>query len=166
MEPENNIETIIRGHLAVSTHDPLLIIGSYSNNFGAYLRSKYESPLIRFIGPLYDIDTLNNLRYFSKFYFHGHSVGGTNPSLLEAMASNALIIANDNIFNSSILRREAFYFSSAEDIADLLTRKIIKQDYEHFLSWNRKKIQEDYSWPGIVSLLEKYLTDVSKTKKK
>ena len=166
MEPENNIETIIKGYLAADTQDPLLIIGSYSNKFGSYLRSKYEGQLIHFAGPLYDMNALNNLRYFSKFYFHGHSVGGTNPSLLEAMASNALIIANDNVFNASVLENEAFYFSSPDDITNLLNRNIVKQDYQHFLNSNKEKIQRNYSWPEIVSLLEKYLLDVSTTIKK
>ena len=71
---------------------------------------------IRFVGAIYDINLLNNLRYFSKLYFHGHSVGGTNPSLLEAMASKALIAAHNNDFNKGVLQENALYFSSALEV--------------------------------------------------
>lgn len=56
------------------------------------------------------------MRYYSNLYFHGHTVGGTNPSLLEAMGSGALICAHDNIFNKAILKDDAFYFKNHKDI--------------------------------------------------
>ena len=59
---------------------------------------------------------LNNLRYFSNLYFHGHSVGGTNPSLLEAMASQALVIAHNNDFNKGVLKENAYYFSNPIEV--------------------------------------------------
>ncbi len=64
------------------------------------------------MGGIYNINTLNNVRYYSNLYFHGHTVGGTNPSLLEAMSSGALICANDNVFNKYILEKEALYFTT------------------------------------------------------
>ena len=81
------------------------------NKFGAYLKNKFKNAKhIRFTGGIYDLEHLNNLRYYSHLYFHGHSVGGTNPSLLEAMASNVLMIAHNNEFTKSILGNDAFYF--------------------------------------------------------
>ena len=68
------------------------------------LNTKYKNEVI-FLGAIYDIEALNNLRFFSKIYFHGHSVGGTNPSLLEAMASSCFIMAQSNEFNRSNARR-------------------------------------------------------------
>jgi len=59
---------------------------------------------------------LNNLRFYSNVYFHGHSVGGTNPSLLEAMASQAFIAAHNNDFNKGVLKENAVYFSNAIDV--------------------------------------------------
>jgi glycosyltransferase involved in cell wall biosynthesis len=120
MVPENNIETIIKGYLLSSQTNPLLIIGDTSNRFGKYLVSKYNHPAIIYSGPLFDIERLNNLRYYSLYYFHGHSVGGTNPSLLEAMACGCSIIAHDNIFNKSILGADADYFTDEKQIAGLL----------------------------------------------
>jgi glycosyltransferase involved in cell wall biosynthesis len=96
---------------------------------------------------------LNNLRYFSNLYFHGHSVGGTNPSLLEAMASHCLIVANDNPFNRSVLEEDAFYFRNTEDIARLLDAGVQKTGYEAFMRSNRQKIERDYSWDHIAGRL-------------
>src|SRR5690606_12231352 len=116
LEPENNIETIISGYTASETSFPLIIIGGL-NKYGLGLKEKYKDDLrIRFVGPNYDQNDLNNLRYYSRYYFHGHSVGRTNPSLLEAMASDSLIISHDNIFNRSILGKEAIYFKLPEDV--------------------------------------------------
>jgi hypothetical protein len=100
---------------------------------------------------------LNSLRFYSHFYFHGHSAGGTNPSLLEAMASYALIFAHHNVFNQAVLGEDAFYFESAEEINQLLSRKIDRNDYSHFLKNNAIKIERDYSWNYIIDLLENFL---------
>ena len=118
MEPENNIEVILDGVSSSNSDMPFLVIGKYdTNDFGAYLREKYKNDdRIRFLGGIYNQEHLNVLRYFSNLYFHGHSVGGTNPSLLEAMASNTLIIANNNIFNEAILESNAFYFDTHADV--------------------------------------------------
>ena len=72
---------------------------------------------VKYLGFVSGIENLNSLRNFSNLYFHGHSVGGTNPSLLEAMASNSLICAHDNIFNKSILEKDAYYFTNFEQIS-------------------------------------------------
>lgn len=122
MEPENNIEMIIRGHVASQHPYPLLVVGNTSNKYGTYLRQTYQSGNIRFIGPVYDQDELSNLRYFSAKYFHGHSVGGTNPSLLEAMACNCNIAAHNNIFNKAVLEENADYFSTTEEVTALIQR--------------------------------------------
>ena len=111
LEPENNVETILDGVKNSGTIRTFLVIGKHETKFGDYLKSKFkESTNIQFLGGIYDLNRLNNLRHFSNLYFHGHSVGGTNPSLLEAMASNALICAHRNVFNASILNDDAFYF--------------------------------------------------------
>ena len=102
IEPENSIETILDGIVLSGDKSVFLVVGKYHiNQFGVYLRKKYKDHQnIRFIGGVYNMEHLNNLRYYSNLYFHGHTVGGTNPSLLEAMASNALIVSHDNIFKS------------------------------------------------------------------
>jgi len=159
MEPENNVETVLQGYQASNTPRKLLLIGGYANKFGSYLKEKYSSERIVFLGPVYDLPLLNNLRHFSHLYFHGHSVGGTNPSLLEAMASQALIVAHDNIFNKSVLGQEAFYFLSPSDLTALIDRNPDKTSYAHFLQENNRKITTTYSWDYITDLLEKLFAD-------
>jgi glycosyltransferase involved in cell wall biosynthesis len=159
MEPENNVETILRGHRQSAKKHKLVLIGNHTNAFGSYLKKTYEDEMTLFPGALYDLGALNNLRYFSNLYFHGHSVGGTNPSLLEAMASQSLVAAHDNIFNRSVLEEDAFYFSGPGDIAALLERQPHKQEYAGFLQNNMVKIKNDYSWEHITDLLENYLSD-------
>ena len=75
---------------------------------------------IRFVGGIYDFEKLNSVRYYSFAYFHGHSVGGTNPSLLEAMASSCYILANDNIFNRAVLKKNAEYYKDSEGVKEIL----------------------------------------------
>jgi glycosyltransferase involved in cell wall biosynthesis len=96
------------------------VIGSISNRFGKYLHTHFQHAGIQFAGSIYDQHTLNNLRYHSARYFHGHSVGGTNPSLLEAMACRCNIAAHNNVFNKTVLQNGADYFSSDQDVAEII----------------------------------------------
>jgi glycosyltransferase involved in cell wall biosynthesis len=151
MEPENSIEIILDGIVKSESTEPFLVIGKYDvNKFGAYLKDKFSSHQnIRFLGGIYNQDDLNNLRHFSKLYFHGHTVGGTNPSLLEAMGSNSLIAAHNNGFNAAILNEDAFYFRNADEVASILSKATDKNDYNAFLSRNMTKVTEMYSWKLI-----------------
>lgn len=149
LEPENNIETIIKGYLKSDSKFPLIIIGSTSTKFGKYLFKKYNNSEIKFLGSIYNIDELNNIRFFSKIYFHGHSVGGTNPSLLEAMASHAIICAHQNIFNQSVLGNDAFYFITENDLANCITQKMEMSQTSAFVENNLKKIKQNFSWDSI-----------------
>ena len=149
LEPENSIEIILDGVVAANVKRDFLVIGKHETTYGSYLKKKFgDFKNIKFIGGVYDINILNNLRYFSNIYFHGHTVGGTNPSLLEAMASGAMVCANDNIFNKAILENDAFYFSSYEDVSAVLESKI-KLQHSEIIEANSCKIRELYSWPKI-----------------
>lgn len=149
LEPENNIETILDGVVLANDTTPILVIGNHNTKFGNYLKEKFKThPSIRFMGAIYNLEHLDNLRYFSNLYFHGHSVGGTNPSLLEAMASNALIIANKNEFNQAILQENAYYFSNAEEVKKLLS-EIKKNDNLQMIQNNVNAIEKEYNWNTI-----------------
>lgn len=160
MEPENNVEVILKAYRQSDTIKELLLIGNYNTGFGTYLKEKYTEKRIRFLGPIYHLEHLNNLRHFSHIYFHGHSVGGTNPSLLEAMASSALIMAHDNVFNRAVLEDDAIYFSDASEIVRFLNNNTTKEDYQFMVDKNRNKIRQFYSWEHITNLIEKSFSDV------
>ena len=161
LQIDNNIETIIRATFASKTDYPLLIVGSYEKKYGKYLRKKYNDIRIVFLNAIYDIQVLNNLRFFSNIYFHGHSVGGTNPSLLEAMASSALITAHDNPYNKDVLKENAFYFKNSNDITTILNNEIIKKDYNKYIEQNKTEIIKNYGKQKIIneyySIFEKYI---------
>ena len=149
LEPENSIETILDGYVLSHDSRDFLVIGNHNTNFGKYLKNKFITQKnIRFEGAIYDLEILNNLRFHSELYFHGHSVGGTNPSLLEAMASGALIIAHDNIFNRSILQQNAYYFKIPEDIEKTVL-KTKKNNNLHLILNNKEKIKNNFSWSII-----------------
>jgi len=162
MEPENNIETILEGFDASNSKQELIIFGAL-NDYGKMLQKKYKHNIhIRFLGANYNQEHLNNLRYFSRYYFHGHSVGGTNPSLLEAMASNTLIVANNNVFNKSILGDEAFYFETSSDIRDILKDDKTFGFKKQFSKANAAKIENQYHWDMINSSYENFLISCHK----
>ena len=157
MEPENNIETILDGVMLAERKTPFLVIGKNDvNPFGRYLTKKFENTHIRFCGGIYNLEHLNNLRYYSNIYFHGHSVGGTNPSLLEAMSSGALIAAHENIFNKSILRGNAFYFKDESDVSEIIGNTD-KTNHREFVVNNTAAIQNNYNWELINTKYLSYL---------
>ncbi|MCF0055157.1 DUF1972 domain-containing protein [Dyadobacter sp. CY356] len=164
-EPENNIDTILEGAAAATLKTPFLVIGKHATKYGEYLKEKFMAHKhIRFIGGVYDINVLNNLRYYSNLYFHGHSVGGTNPSLLEAMASQTLICANQNMFNSAILGTDAFYFSANTEVAKCID-SVKKIDYAGFVEANLKKVEDIYEWNNIIDQYENHFKTIYSTKK-
>lgn len=159
-EPENNIDIIISGFIASETNDILYIVGDFSNAYGNYLRKKFKDKRIYFSGPVYHLELLNSLRYYARIYFHGHSVGGTNPSLIEAMAARALICAHDNPFNREVLNSNAFYFKSASDITDLINIKPDKYKFSTFIENNLKTIRSRYNMNLITEAYQKIFNEL------
>ncbi len=155
-EPENNLEVILDGVVASNSNRVFLVIGKHQTKFGRYLKDKFKAHTnIRFLGGIFNIEHLNNLRHWSNLYFHGHSVGGTNPSLLEAMASNSFIIAHNNAFNKGVLGEDAKYFNSSEDVA--LAMALKKSDHLNFLESNRNKIDTSFTWNIINKKYEDFM---------
>jgi glycosyltransferase involved in cell wall biosynthesis len=162
LEPENSIEIILDGVMMAKGTKPFLVIGKHLTKYGEYLKEKYKSVSnILFIGGVYDINKLNNLRHYSNIYFHGHTVGGTNPSLLEAMASNSLICANDNPFNRYILNEDAIYFKTAQDVAKHLAQ-VDHTDIscQNMINANRDKITNIYAWDIIIDQYANHFKEI------
>jgi glycosyltransferase involved in cell wall biosynthesis len=164
LEPENNIAKIIRGYISSNNRDPLIIVGAPENEYGKYLFKRFNGTRIKFPGSIYDQNELNTLRYFSSSYFHGHSVGGTNPSLLEAMACNCNIIAHDNIFNRAVLKDNADYFSLKEDINAILNSPTKDDIIVNRKKSNIQKIISEYNWESIINAYEKMMLDLTNSK--
>ncbi len=160
MEPENNIEMILQGICASATKRQTLGEGSTKNTFGRRMEKQFSGKGIRFIGPNYNKAELDILRNQCYLYYHGHSVGGTNPSLLEAMACGALISAHRNEFNRHILGEKGLYFSSAEEVAQQ-QHLVPDPDRQALCAALQNEILQRYTWEKIaedyLQLFEKSL---------
>lgn len=162
IEPENHVREIVEGFKSSESSIPLVIVGNH--NFGtAYANSLVllADENVRFIGGIYDKEKLQALRYHSLAYFHGHSVGGTNPSLLEALGCGNLIIAHDNVYNREVTGEIGFYFKSPEDIPALTLRveQLTDEEKKNLATKAISRIREKYDWDKIadsyLQLLEK-----------
>ena len=162
-EPENNFELILKAYSKSKTLRQLVLIGDHNHTeFGKQMHLDYNSDhRIRFMGPIYNQVVLNNLRYFSNLYFHGHSVGGTNPSLLEAMGASALICYHDNEFNHAIVGKDGIRFSDYLSLAKIITNSE-KTNYQNYIANNLDKISTIYSWENICNQYEAYFFEILK----
>jgi hypothetical protein len=164
LEPENSIEIILDGASKSFSKRKFLVIGNHKTKYGEYLKNKYKlNKKIKFLGGIYDLNILNNLRYYSNLYFHGHTVGGTNPSLLEAMASSTLICANDNIFNKAILQNDAYYFKTENDVSHIIDQNIEKLNNK-FIYNNIEKIKTKFNWQIIINEYDNHFKIINNVK--
>ena len=116
IEPENNSHIILEAFS--KTDKTLVFIGNWNHSeYSRQLREKYTVyPTIRILDAIYDLDVLYALRSNAGIYMHGHSAGGTNPSLVEAMFFGIPIIACDVVYNRETTENKAYYFKSTTDI--------------------------------------------------
>ncbi|MBN2347223.1 MAG: DUF1972 domain-containing protein [Bacteroidales bacterium] len=117
IEPENNAVLLIETFIKLKDQK-LVIIGNWSNSrFGKKLKEKYSRyPNINLPEAIYDLAKLNSIRSNCFAYLHGHSCGGTNPSLVEAMFLGLPVFCFDNAFNRETTKNEAIYFQNQEDL--------------------------------------------------
>jgi glycosyltransferase involved in cell wall biosynthesis len=160
MEPENNIESILEGFNNSTSRKNFKVLGDTGNRFGKYITHKFKNDeRIQFKGSIFDNTAVRSLQNNSYLYFHGHSVGGTNPSLLEAMASEALIAAHDNPFNKSVLSSDAFYFNNAAEVRNLV-ENVQRHDTEKTMVKNNlHKIQYQFNWEKIIDEYEEFILE-------
>ncbi|MDR2919742.1 MAG: DUF1972 domain-containing protein [Tannerella sp.] len=121
IEPENNCHITLDAFTQAGEH--LVFIGNWNqNNYGKELQKKYSAfAHIIMLDPIYDLDILYVLRKHSLYYIHGHSAGGTNPSLVEAMFCGCNVFAYDCRYNRYTTGNKAHYFHNAEDLASKIS---------------------------------------------
>jgi glycosyltransferase involved in cell wall biosynthesis len=156
-EPENHILEIVQGYEMHEGDWPLVIVGDVSGAT-AYqqLLRQHASDRVRFVGGIYDTGQLASLRVHAACYLHGHSVGGTNPSLLEALACGNWVIAHDNPFNREVARDAADYFATPEQLARSLDLVVDQSDAMLPQRSQRARdiVAEHYTWDGIADAYE------------
>ncbi|MGD8162232.1 DUF1972 domain-containing protein [Pantoea sp. FN0307] len=120
IEPENNVETILKAFS--QTAMPLKFIGNWSSShYGMYLKKVYSAfKNIEIIEPIYDLSILKSIRQGCSVYIHGHSAGGTNPSLVEMMHFGKPIFCYDCSYNRATTEDKAVYFHDAEVLLNLI----------------------------------------------
>jgi glycosyltransferase involved in cell wall biosynthesis len=149
IEPENNIHMILE---AFSEYEELniVIIGNWSNSeYGKELKSKYsEVKNIYLLDPIYDQQILNQIRSNCYIYMHGHSAGGTNPSLVEAMYLELPIFAYGIQYNRETTKNKALYFNDKDELVTLLN-KIDNEKLKSVAADMKTVAEENYTWKKI-----------------
>jgi len=161
IQPDNHIETIIRGWHQAEASFPLVVVGSTKNRFGSYLKKTYNNPQVMFLDEIFDREKLDQLRSHALLYFHGHSSGGTNPSLLEAMAAGCPICAHDNPFNRAVLGNDAAYFSSSGEITTMIKNPSTENEQGQMIINNLEKIKIHHNWPYIIHQYHEFFKEIA-----
>lgn len=123
-EPENSILQMVRAFSSKKRGHTLVVLGNFSPDENAYHKQVMDSASseVKFVGAIYDSVQVRALRFFCRYYLHGHQVGGTNPSLVEGLAAQCAVIAHDNHFNRWVAGQGASYFSDESDCSLLFDR--------------------------------------------
>lgn len=159
--PENNLETMIREFMMSRTTKDFVIITTNNISFFEGLERKLhykQDSRIKFVGTVYDQELLTKIRENAYGYLHGHSVGGTNPSLLEALGSTKLDLLFDIGFNREVAGDAALYWTKRQgDLAALIDRADLMSESERTELGikARRRIAERYSWERIAGKYKK-----------
>ena len=160
--PENNYETMITEFMKSNTDKDFVLITNVSQcKFYNALKEKThfdQDKRIKFVGTVYNQNLLKKIRENAYAYIHGHEVGGTNPSLLEALASTNLNLLLDVGFNKEVAEDAAMYWNKEEkNLAELIDRldDISNEEMEKYSKEAKDRIKNEYSWSKIIEKYEK-----------
>lgn len=161
-EPENSLLEIVRAFSSKYRNHKLVVLGHFDFQDNAY-HSKIQaaaSSEVLFPGAIYDYSLVQALRFFSLLYLHGHQVGGTNPSLVEAMGAGCAVIARDNSFNRWVAGPGASYFYDEMSCSQLLDTLLDdRQKIECMKASSRKRFQKGFKWEIILKKYELLLNE-------
>ncbi len=152
-EPENHVLEILQAFQQSNSIRQLIVVGNdlMKTPYVARLH-EVEDSRIRMIGTVYDQTKLTCLRYHSFAYLHGHSVGGTNPSLLEAMGCGNLIFAHDNPFNRETLGPFGFYFAGPQELTQVIEQaERMNSELTDLRNGSKSRARANYHWQDIIS---------------
>lgn len=156
IEPENNVHVILDAWTKIET--PLVFVGNWDNSaYGQDLKKRFaDHASITLLDPVYDHALLRALRDRASLYVHGHSAGGTNPSLVEMMHFGIPVVAWDCNFNRYSTDDEAVYFSSIDELVQVVSK--LNRDWDQGIGQKMAAIaQERYTWSRIASSYYKCL---------
>lgn len=159
-EPENSILEIVSAWSKSTRNMKLVVLGKYDskNSYHQKVMNSASKEVV-FIGAIYDKNILCGLRRNCAFYIHGHQVGGTNPSLLEALSSENPVLAFDNIFNRWVAGNSACYFSNEDECSAMLDQLISNNDLLKELKINSlNRYFERFTWDKVLQEYDDLLT--------
>ncbi|PFG20470.1 DUF1972 domain-containing protein [Serinibacter salmoneus] len=151
-EPENHVDVIVEGYVRSGARLPLVVVGSapYADEYVARVRDiAGDDPRVHLLGGVWDQGLLDQLYAHALTYLHGHSVGGTNPSLLRAIGAGTATISWDVQFNREVTREEGRYFGSAADIAPLLLDAEVRPDRALQRGERLRERARAYDWDRV-----------------
>ena len=159
-EPENSILEMVTAFSSKTRNQKLVVLGKYMPDENEYHRSVLQaaSNEVIFLGAIYEQDVVKALRYFCRLYIHGHTVGGTNPSLVEALGAGSAVLAHDNKFNRWVGGPNACYFKDMEECSDQLD--ILINDRKRLIALkdaSHKRFMEAFTWDKILLQYEQLL---------
>jgi glycosyltransferase involved in cell wall biosynthesis len=158
-EPENHVDLIVRGYRASAARWPLVVVGGapYAHGYVAAVHAHAEGDdRIRLIGPVWDQALLDRLYHHAGSYLHGHSVGGTNPSLLRAMGAGAPVVAFDVVFAREVLDDAGRYFADETSLARLVDE--VESDPPAAVARGergRQRAASEYRWDDVATAYER-----------
>lgn len=158
--PENSFEIMIREFMKSNSKRDFAIITNVNDKFLNELERKLHfksDKRIKFVGTVYDKELLKKIRENAYAYFHGHTVGGTNPSLIEALSSTDLNLLVDVGFNREVAKDCAMYWKREEGyLADLIDKadRLTQNEIEKYGDKAKKRVKEAYTWEHICALYE------------
>lgn len=158
-EPENSVLEAVQAFSARPRDIKLVVLGNYSESV-PYQKAVLDaaSDDVQFVGAIYEKELVAALRYHSLFYVHGHTVGGTNPSLLEALGAGNPVIAHNNRFNRWVAGDGARYFDTVENCDELLTNLLENpQELEIMAYASSARHSEAFEWETILAEQEAIL---------
>ena len=159
-EPENNILEIVKAFSNKKRNLKLVVLGNFNLENNLYHKSVFDaaSDEVIFPGAIYDSDVVESLRFFAKLYIHGHSVGGTNPSLVEALGAGVPVLAHKNKFNRWVAGESAKYFSDEYECEKLLDTILSDDENLNDMSIGSvRRFKCDFTWEKICDEYEKLL---------
>lgn len=166
-EQENHVLEIVEGYVQSHAKRPLVVVGSapYADAYTHQIQAVADER-VRLLGGVWDQELLNQLYAHSLTYLHGHSVGGTNPSLLRAAGAGAMVIAFDVSFNREVVAEHGEYFATPSDVASYV--EAVEADPQRSSERGQALRQaiRRYSWETVADQYEKLLIDLSAGQKR
>lgn len=159
-EPENSILEIVRAYSAKPRGLPLVILGNYKREGTSFQNAVLDAAglEVKFLQAIFDREIVRSLRFYARAYFHGHRVGGTNPSLVESLAAGNAVIAHDNRFTWWVAGEGARFFKTEEDIGQIVdTLNADPQQLVDMREWSRKRHKQAFTQELVLTAYEELL---------